>query len=133
MSEPGFDDPRVQQAIDLFNTGQYFPCHDVFEDYWSELTCAEKSLFQGLIQAAVALFHFEEGNLGGALRMYNSSRMRLLGFRDGAAGIDVARLLRDMQLCFQELCQPHAGYPFHVRLDPALVPQIHRLEAAGED
>jgi len=133
MSEPGFDDPRVQQAIDLFNTGQYFPCHDVFEDYWSELACAEKSLFQGLIQAAVALFHFEEGNLGGALRMYTSSRMRLLGFRDGAAGIDVARLLRDMQLCFQELCLPHAGYPFHVRLDPALVPQIHRLETADED
>ncbi|MFN5075598.1 MAG: DUF309 domain-containing protein [Planctomyces sp.] len=47
MTEPGFDDPRVQQGIDLFNSGQYFDCHDVFEDYWSELTCAEKSLFQG--------------------------------------------------------------------------------------
>jgi len=127
MTEPGFDDPRVQQGIDLFNSGQYFACHDVFEDYWSELTCPEKSLFQGLIQAAVALFHFEEGNLGGALRMYTSSRMRLLGFRDGAAGIDVARLLRDMECCFQELCQPHQGYPFHVRLNPELVPQLHRL------
>jgi hypothetical protein len=59
--------------------------------------------------------------------MYTSSRMRLLGFRDGAAGIDVARLLRDMECCFQELCQPHQGYPFHVRLNPELVPQLHRL------
>jgi predicted metal-dependent hydrolase len=83
MTEPGFDDPRVQQGIDLFNSGQYFDCHDVFEDYWSELTCAEKSLFQGLIQAAVALFHFEEGNLGGALRMYSSSRMPATRFTYG--------------------------------------------------
>ncbi|MFN5075599.1 MAG: hypothetical protein ACK5MO_08410 [Planctomyces sp.] len=59
--------------------------------------------------------------------MYSSSRMRLLGFREGAAGLDVGRLLQDMELCFNELCQPHAGYPFHVRLNPALVPHIHRL------
>ena len=126
MSDPGFDDPRIQPGLDLFNAGEYFACHDVLADFWGELTCPEKSLFLGLIQAAVALFHFEEGNLGGALRMYTSSRMRLQGFRDGVAGIDVNRLLLDMERCFAELCQPHQGYPSHVRLDPQLVPQIHR-------
>ena len=74
MAACDFSDPRIDEGIRLFNAGEYFACHDVLEDFWSELTCPEKPFFQGLIQAAVALFHFEEGNLGGARRMSISAR-----------------------------------------------------------
>ncbi len=119
-------DSRIQDGIQLFNEREFFACHDVLEDYWSELTGREKSFFQGLIQAAVALFHFEEGNLGGARRMYVSCRANLAGFPQGVAGIDGRQLIQDLDACFAELCEPHTEYPFHVRLNPELIPVIVR-------
>ncbi len=127
MPEPNFADPRIDEGIRLFNEEEYFACHDVWEDYWSELTGAEKPLFQGLIQAAVAMFHFQEGNLGGALRMYATSRARLCGFSPVSAGIEVDKLIQDMDLCFSELAGPHSSYPSHISLRPELIPKIVRM------
>lgn len=121
-----FSDPRIDEGLRLFNEREYFECHDVLEDYWSELTCREKAFFQGLIQAAVALFHFEEGNLGGARRMFVSCVANLSGFSEPVAGIDGQQLIQDLEICFAELCLPHTSYPFHVHLAPELVPTILR-------
>jgi predicted metal-dependent hydrolase len=126
MSACDLNDPRIEEGICLFNAGEYFACHDVLEDFWGELTCPEKPFFQGLIQAAVALFHFEEGNLGGARRMSISSRAYMHPFAPSLGGIDVERLLNDMDACFAELCQPHESYPAHLQLQPSLIPRIFR-------
>lgn len=127
MADVDFSDSRIDDGIRLFNEREFFACHDVLEDYWGELTCSERTFFQGLIQAAVALFHFEEGNLGGARRMYVSSLAYMSRYSPELAGIDVAKLIADMDACFEELCQPHDGYPVHVKLNPSLVPMIHRI------
>jgi len=126
MAECDFDDPRIDEGISLFNQGEFFACHDVLEDFWAELTCPEKPFFQGLIQAAVALFHFEEGNPGGARRMARSCRVYLSPFAPSCGGIDVARLLTDLQTCFQELMEEHTSYPFHLKINPDKVPKIYR-------
>ncbi|MFM8475331.1 MAG: DUF309 domain-containing protein [Planctomycetaceae bacterium] len=128
MTECDFSDPRIDEGIRLFNAGDYFECHDVLEDFWSEQTCPERPLFQGLIQAAVALFHFEEGNLAGACRMYLSARANLSGFPPTVGRIDLEDFLRQFNLCFTELAQPHSAYPFHIRLDPEKKPQITRAD-----
>jgi len=126
MSEGNFDDSRIDEGISLFNAGEFFACHDVLEDFWGELTGPEKPFFQGLIQAAVALYHFEEGNLGGARRMAVSCCMYLRPFVPSCGGIDVDRLLTDLQVCFQELLEEHASYPSHLQIDLEKVPKIHR-------
>lgn len=128
MVDRKFSDPRIDEGIRLFNEREFFACHDVLEDYWGELVGPEKPFFQGLIQTAVALFHFEEGNLGGARRMFASSRIYLSPFVPSMDGIDVARLLNDMDRCFQELNQPHKSYPTHVKPVADLIPRIHRVE-----
>ena len=128
MAACNFDDPRIEESIQLFNAGEFFQCHDVLEDFWGELTCPEKPMFQGLIQAAVALFHFEEGNLGGARKMFTSCRVYLNPFSPSCGGIDIERLLAELQLCFTVLMQDHASYPSHVRIDQDKVPKIHRSE-----
>ena len=120
------NDPRIGEGIRLFNEREFFACHDVFEDFWNELVCPEKPFFQGLIQAAVALFHFEEGNFGGAKRMYQSSRNYMLPFAPSVAGIDVTRLLSQLDACFAELCQPRTLYPTDLQIDPKLIPVIVR-------
>ena len=126
MTECNFNDSRIDEGISLFNAGEFFACHDMLEDFWGELTCPEKPFFQGLIQAAVALYHFEEGNLGGARRMAGSCCVYLHPFTPSCGGIDVARLLSDLQACFQELLEEHASYPYHVKIDLEKVPKIHR-------
>jgi predicted metal-dependent hydrolase len=127
-----FTDPRIDEGIRLFNAGEFFACHDVLEDFWTEQIGPEKPFFQGLIQAAVALYHFEEGNLGGAKRMSVSSRAYLSPFAPTCGGIDVAKLLADMDACFSELCLPHEGYPSHVALQPELIPRILRHSLAAD-
>lgn len=131
MSLCDFSDPRIDEGIHLFNEGLFFECHDVLEDFWSEQVCAERPMFQGLIQAAVALFHFEEGNLGGARRMYLSCRANLCGFPAIVGGIDLHRLLAELDTCFKELCEPHTSYPFHIRFDPQKRPRILRVSDPG--
>jgi hypothetical protein len=126
MTDCDFNDPRIDEGIQLFNDGEFFACHDVLEDFWGELVCPEKKFFQGLIQAAVALHHFEEGNLGGARRMSLSARAYMSSYAPTLGGIDVDRLLNDLDVCFHELCQPHAAYPDHIRLERSLIPKIHR-------
>ena len=128
MNDSVSSDPRIDEGIRLFNNREFFACHDVFEDLWSELTCPERTFFQGLIQAAVALFHFEGGNRGGARRMYLSSRNILTPWSPAFASIDVAGLIKELDVCFAELCHQEVNYLTEIRLNESLIPVICRVD-----
>lgn len=119
-------DERIDQGIALFNQQEFFACHDVFEDFWSELVGPEKPFFQGLIHASVCLFHFEGGNLGGARKMYSSFRIYVSDFAPEFCGIQVQQLLDDMEFCFEDLLAVTSGYPHGLQLKPERIPQITR-------
>lgn len=113
------------EGIRLFNERQFFECHDVLEELWDETLGDEKQFYQGLIHAAVALFHFETGNLGGARKMYDSTRRYLLPYTPRYAGIDLDRFLDDFRHCFRELLESGPEYPFHVKLRDDRIPVLH--------
>ena len=117
--------PQLQQGVRLFNEGEFFACHDVLEEAWTDMVSDDRLFFQGLIHAAVCLFHFEGDNLTGARKMYGSARRYLTPFEPHFMRIDVGRLLADLRCCFAELAAHQGTYPAHIRLDAALVPQIH--------
>ena len=119
-------DPRIDEGIRLFNEQEFFPCHDVFEDFWSELIEPEKTFFQGLIHAAVCLFHFEGGNLSGARKMHGSFVLYVSDFAPRFCGIDVERLVHEMEYCFEELLAVSSGYPHGLQLKTERIPTIHR-------
>lgn len=119
-------DPRIDEGLRLFNQQEFFACHDVFEDLWSELIGPEKTFFQGLIHAAVCLFHFEGTNLSGARKMYSSFRIYVSDFAPEFYGIPVQQLLDDMAYCFEELAAVKSGYPHGLTLKPERIPQIFR-------
>lgn len=119
-------DTRIDEGIRLFNERRFFTCHDVFEDYWSELVDPERRFFQGLIHAAVCLFHFEGSNLTGARKMYTSFVAYVSDFAPEFCGIDVARLLSDMEHCLADLLAVRSGYPRGLELDPERIPRITR-------
>ena len=126
-------DARYLDGIRLFNEREFFACHDELEDLWTETVGDERDFYQGLIQSAVALFHFENGNFGGARRMYESARGYLMPYLPMNCGLDVAAFLDDMRVCFGPLLVSDTEYPSEAVLDENLIPVITVVPGEGTD
>src|SRR5579863_3739054 len=104
------------EGVRLFNAEDFFESHEVLEELWSETPDERKRFYQGLIQAAVALLHFGNGNLGGAKKVYLTSRRYLEAYRPVFEGLDVDRFLQNMEFCFQELIDDRQACPVGMTL-----------------
>lgn len=82
-------DPRFLEGIDLFNRGEFFDAHEVWEDLWRDCAAPDRRFYQALIQAAVALHHFERGNHTGAARLYHSGRRYMEPYRPAHLGLAI--------------------------------------------
>ncbi|MGE5195224.1 MAG: DUF309 domain-containing protein [Deltaproteobacteria bacterium] len=112
------------EGLRLFNAEDFFESHEVLEELWSETQDERRKFYQGLIQAAVALLHFGNGNLGGAKKVYLTSRKYLDAYRPEFEGLDVARFLDDLQFCFQELIDDQQPCPVGIELCDDRIPKI---------
>jgi len=117
-----------REGLRLFNEEDFFECHEVLEELWSETQGDERKFLQGLIQAAVGLFHFGNENFGGARKLYTTARQKLEPFGNEYMGIALGRFLADFQTCFQELLDNTEAYPTTVFLRDELVPKIHDID-----
>src|SRR5947209_14575031 len=115
-------DPRYLAGVLFFNARDFFEAHEVWEDLWAESCGDERRFYQGLIQAAVGLCHYGNGNLGGAAKLYRSSRDYMSACGATFLGMDVEGFWRRMEECFRPVlaAAPDRG----ARPDPALVPVI---------
>jgi len=112
------------EGLRLFNAEDFFESHEVLEELWSETQDERRKFYQGLIQAAVALLHFGNGNLGGAKKVYLTSRKYLEAYRPEFEGLDVDRFIDEMQFCFQELIDNQETYPVGIVLHDDRIPKI---------
>lgn len=109
-------------GIRLFEAGDYFIAHEVWEDLWQETAGPKREFFQGLIQVAVGLCHFFNGNGHGARALYGRALGHLQPFRPRHLGLDLERFLAELEQCFAPvLGQPVTMPPFR----PELVPFFH--------
>ena len=115
---------QYREGLRLFNEEEYFECHDVLEELWSETVGKERKFLQGLIQASIALFHFGNENFGGAKKLYLSAVKNLDFHGDEFMGIKLGEFLQDFQRCFQELLDNTETYPTTVAIRDELVPKI---------
>jgi hypothetical protein len=89
------------------------------------MDCAgpERRFYQGLIQAAVGLFHFGNGNVRGGAKLYRTSRAYMECYESPYLGLDTAAFWRQMEQCFAPvLAQPDPDRA--LRPDEALIPTI---------
>ncbi len=70
-------DPRFQEAVRHFNAGDWYACHDGFEELWHETQGAMRPVLQGFLQIAVAELHLERGNRRGATVLMGEGLGRL--------------------------------------------------------
>jgi len=127
MQQPEYD-PRYLQGIQYFNECEFFEAHEVWEDLWADTEGPPRKFFQGLIQAAVCLHHFGNGNIRGARKLYHSCRTRYLdAYRPFHLGINLERFLSELQACCQPILDSDDEYP-QIEIDADSIPEIH-LEA----
>jgi predicted metal-dependent hydrolase len=117
-------DPRYLQGIELFNQCEFFEAHEVWEDLWSETQGPSRRYFQGLIQVAVCLHHFGNGNLRGARKLYHSSRGYLTEYEPWHLGLNVSAFLEQLTVCCSELLA-EAAVEAEIELIPDTIPEIH--------
>jgi predicted metal-dependent hydrolase len=116
-------DPRYLGGILFFNSRDFFEAHEVWESIWMESAGPVRRFYQGLIQAAVALYHFGNGNLRGALKLYRTSRAYMEGLNSPYLGFDIEKFWQQMATCFASLlADPNPAR--QLRPDPALIPVI---------
>ena len=116
-------DPRYLVGILFFNQCDFFEAHEVWENLWSDATGPEHRFYQALIQAAVALYHFGNGNVRGATKLYHSSRAYMEPYGSPHLGLDVASFWQQMERCFAAILaqdEPNRS----IRPDAALIPVI---------
>ena len=112
------------KGIELFNEEEFFECHDVLEELWSEAVGEERKFLQGLIQAAVALFHFGNENLGGARKMCVTACEKLTPYGNTYMRLNLEKFLADFRDCFSELLEATETYPADIRLRDERIPRM---------
>lgn len=88
-------------GILLFNQGDYFEAHEVWEGFWRDTAGPDRDFYQGLIQTAVALCHHCNGNPVGADRLLHRASGRLRRFEPHFAGLDVTGFLNALEAWLQ--------------------------------
>jgi hypothetical protein len=88
---------HLREGVRAFNAGEYEAAHEEFEQVWLSTQGGDSDFFKGLIQACIAMHHFQRGNLEGASKLYAGHRRYLAAYRPRHLGIDVAALLDEMQ------------------------------------
>ena len=124
-------DPLYLKGIGYFNECEFFEAHEVWEELWTEYRGDLREFYQGLIQVAVALHHFGNGNIRGARKVYHSSSRYLERYRPTEQGLDLEALLQQLESCFAQVLASDEEFP-KIEIDPELIPEIHLDPPPGE-
>ena len=99
-------DARYLRGIEYFNAADYFEAHEVWEELWQECAAEPRRFYEGLIQAAVAIYHASSGNRTGAERLSHSAWAKLSPYAPVYLGIDLAEFHRQLTTALSGLTQP---------------------------
>ena len=120
-------DPRYLEGIEHFNVCDFFEAHEVWEELWADYRGPDRKFYQGLIQVAVCLHHFGNGNTRGAKKLYVSSLGYLQEYRPQHLGLDLEKLLREFETCLKPVMESTDEFP-KIDIEPDLIPEIHLEE-----
>jgi len=124
MTKSCNDSPSAQllQGIREFNAQDWFECHETVEELWIGSQGEIRDFYQGIIQVAVALHHWRNGNFGGAVSLLNGGCTYLRKVGETCQWVDVATLIADadrLRMVLEGL-----GVERMAELDRSLLPTI---------
>ena len=89
-------DKQLQTGVRLFNTREFFECHEVLEAVWTLERGPSRLFLQSLIHIAVGFYHCQRGNPAGASRQLRKGLRKLSSFLPSCEGIDTADLFQQV-------------------------------------
>lgn len=110
-------DPRLHEAVRLFNAGDWYDCHDALEELWHETGGPMRVVLQAILQIAVAQLHLERGNQRGATMLMGEGLGRLNRADEAALGLDLHALRQAAQVRLKAL---QVGEVIGSQADPPL-------------
>ncbi len=121
----------LERGAELFNRGEYYEAHEVWEELWLELEDEPKLFVQGLIQVAAA-YHKATVQMqpGGCVRLLVTALQKLDACPADFLGVETARFLGEVRRTLAEAERWLAGEVGGV--DRARLPRIQLLAAAEE-
>jgi uncharacterized protein len=115
-------DRRYLAGIQFFNHHDFFEAHEAWEELWLDCSPEDRRFYQGLIQAAVALHHWHNGNWRGTQRLFHSGRRYMSTYPGSFLGLRIGRFWQEMERAVAEaLNEAPDG---RARLDLTMAPTI---------
>lgn len=122
----GDDLRHLKLGVQLFNDARYEAAHEEFEQVWLSMQGGDSDFFKGLIQACIAMHHFQRGNLEGAAKLYSGHRRYLAAYLEAPGGVhrgvDVTAFLQQMQRALRPVIRRTLGES--VSFDPEERPRL---------
>jgi sugar phosphate isomerase/epimerase len=113
----------VLEGIRLFNERQFYEAHESLEHEWHAERRPVRRLYQGILQIGVGFHHARAGNHKGAVLLLTDGIEKVGGFLPSCQGIDTARLLRESQICLNQIKDLSPGDLSQFTWDA--VPMVH--------
>jgi pSer/pThr/pTyr-binding forkhead associated (FHA) protein len=129
---PAPDDPRQEtdgcriyprqyyEGIEHFNARRYYEAHEVWEEVWLRSLDETKLFYQMLIQAAVGLHHYENGNARGARGMYRNVLEKAERLPAFYMSVDVTDFICKFKEFFSDMIERNSDGPQQDRARPAI-------------
>lgn len=94
---------KLNAGIGFFNEGRYYDAHEVWEDLWRETPEPRRRFYQGLIQAAVGLYHLQNGNDRGARSQLAKAIRNLTSHAGDQEDVEGAALIEGLEEILSDL------------------------------
>ena len=118
---------EILRAYGEFNRGDWYDCHETLEDLWIGSEDEPRWFYQGLLQIAVALLHWRNGNYGGAVSLLESGMDYLQRVSPVCQRIEVATLVAEAARFREELVR--LGPERMADLPEAMLPKMRLAPA----
>ena len=118
------------EACGQFNRGEWHDSHETLEDLWIGSEGEMRAFYQGLLQIAVALYHWHNGNYKGTNILIDSGMGHLRRVRPVCQRIDV-EALRQAVCRFGEALMV-LGPERMTEVDTRLIPRLKLSEGGNQ-
>lgn len=109
-----------RSAMTAFAARDWYDVHEFLEELWRRVPPAEKVPVQGLLQAAVCLYHYGNGNFAGARILAREAADKLARSPANWRGLDLGGYLRRFEDTTKPLGQGGAIKPLRPHDAPSL-------------
>ncbi len=107
----------LAEGLRLYEAGEFFTAHEVWESVWLGSPEPEKTFLQGLIQVTAAFHHLQRDNRLGTVLLLQAALRRLDLYPASFGGISVAVLCGDIR---ERLRMLEAGEPASQLISPRI-------------